>query len=450
MISLEIRPRNFPGGRKWRPGRRSVSGSCALTCVLLAFSGSSAGARRRSQRSNSRCSEVARGRRSRRREGCRGAVARELRPQHLGSVIGTFCRRACGCVSGGAAPGGALRAPDIILRPFGYRLTPSSPPPPPGAAEPSRTLARRTVGRGTIARGTVARGTAGNGASGKRRRCVHCDRRQGLQYSHCRRREGTCSLHLVPSGGRQHAKRRRRGGSQNAEMAPIAAQRLGKLCANVCFVCFSGVVSRGSKTESAEQLALLRSRPGQPVATAAGLPRRGRAGASVNALGECHTHFLRRRLRLRFRPEPPRGALRAPRRVEYTQSAAKRCYGLAPRRQVARHSSTCADQTPQSAAPLCTCVYLCGHRPIGGDNVHKRTQRYTTVHKDTRSGRGGHAAPKSPGADGRDGAGAAPARSRASFGTSTWGVGTALFAEAPAAAFSAGAPPGGPAGPPAR
>ena len=65
--------------RKWRPLRRSVSGSCALTCVLLVFPGSSAGARRRSQRSNSRCSEVARGRRSRRRQGCRGAVARELR-----------------------------------------------------------------------------------------------------------------------------------------------------------------------------------------------------------------------------------------------------------------------------------------------------------------------------------------------------------------------------------
>ncbi len=65
--------------RKWRPLRRSVSGSCALTCALLVFPGSSAGARRRSQRSNSRCSEVARGSRSRRRQGCRGAVARELR-----------------------------------------------------------------------------------------------------------------------------------------------------------------------------------------------------------------------------------------------------------------------------------------------------------------------------------------------------------------------------------
>ncbi len=39
---------------------------------------------------------------------------------------------------------------------------------------------------------------------GKRRQCVHCDRGQGLQYSHCRRREGT-GVHLVPSGGLQYS-----------------------------------------------------------------------------------------------------------------------------------------------------------------------------------------------------------------------------------------------------
>ncbi len=188
---------------------------------------------------------------------------------------------------------------------------------PPRAPPPQGPRNRREPSRGEPSGGEPSRGEPSRGepremvplASGG----GACTATAGKGYNtRTAAGEKVCSLHLVPSGGRQHAKRRRRGGSQNAEMAPIAAQRLGKLCANVCFACFSGVVSRGSKTESAEQLALLRSRPGQPVATAAGLPRRGRAGASVNALGECHTHFLRRRLRLRFGRSRPRGGPSGP------------------------------------------------------------------------------------------------------------------------------------------
>ena len=47
---------------------------------------------------------------------------------------------------------------------------------------------------------------------GKRRQCGHCDRGQGSQYSHCRRREGT-GVHLVPSGGLQYSRCRRREGT---------------------------------------------------------------------------------------------------------------------------------------------------------------------------------------------------------------------------------------------